>query len=148
MLEKFINLEANTWLMEIINKILKSYHDYLYFVFRVFVGLLFFQHGAQKLLGWFGGNIAVPYSLMFFAGLIETFGGLAIAFGVLTRLAALGSAIEMLFAYFMVHAPQGAIPIINKGELALLYFAAFLVIIYHGAKKWGLEKAVLDKEIF
>ena len=58
---------------------LNSYKDYLYFVFRVFVGLLFLQHGLQKLFGMFGGlggQSAELFSLMGLAGTIETLGGL------------------------------------------------------------------------
>ena len=129
-------------------KYVKNYENHLYFVFRVLIGLLFMQHGAQKLFGMFGFQ-AVPLTSLFgLAGIIEFFGGLAIAVGFFTRLAALISALEMGVAYFMVHASQGLIPILNQGELALLYFASFLVIIVYGARKLSLEKALLKKEIF
>ena len=125
--------------------------DYLYFVFRVFVGLLFLQHGLQKLLGMFGGLGGQPaelFSLMGLAGIIETFGGIAIALGLFTRLIAFVTAIEMAVAYFMVHIPIGAVPLLNQGEPALLYFASFLVIMVYGAGKWSLEKALMKKEVF
>ena len=106
------------------------------------------QHGAQKLFGMFGFQ-AVPLTSLFgLAGIIEFFGGLAIALGFFTRLAALISALEMGAAYFMVHIPQGLMPILNQGELALLYFASFLVITVYGARRLSLEKALLKKEIF
>jgi len=125
--------------------------DYFYFVFRVFVGLLFLQHGFQKLFGMFGGLAGQPaqlFSLMGLAGIIETFGGLAIAFGFFARLGALFAAIEMPIAYFMIHVPQGIIPFLNQGELALLYFASFLVVMVYGAGKWSLEKVIFKKEFF
>ena len=125
--------------------------DYFYFVFRVLVGLLFLQHGLQKLFGMFGGlggNSAELFSLMGLAGTIELLGGLAIALGLFARLGAFIAAIEMLIAYFMIHVPQGLIPFVNKGELALLYVAAFLVIMAFGARKWSLEKALMKKEVF
>jgi len=125
--------------------------EYFYFVFRVFVGLLFLQHGLQKLFGMFGGlggNSAEIFSMMGLAGLIELLGGLAIALGLFARLGALFAAIEMPIAYFMAHAPNGIIPLVNKGELALLYFAAFLVIMAFGARKFSLEKALMKKEVF
>jgi len=130
-----------------------KYGDQMYFVFRVFVGLLFTQHGAQKLFGWFGGvagdSVAVPLvSLMGLAGVIEFFGGLAIAFGFFTRLVATAAALEMIVAFFMVHVKQGWIPFLNQGELALLYFASFLALIVLGNKKWNLEQALLKKEVF
>jgi putative oxidoreductase len=126
----------------------KSHHDTMYVLFRIIVGFLFFAHGAQKIFGWFGGNAAELVSLMGLAGSIELVGGLAIMLGFFTRLSALGSALLMAVAYGMSHASKGLLPIVNKGELAVLYFAVFLVILAHGAKKWSLEKAILKREIF
>lgn len=124
-----------------------------YFVFRVLVGILFLQHGLQKLFGAFGGvtGNSQPvelFSLMGFAGLIEFIAGITIALGLFTRLIALIGTIFMAIAYFMAHAPNGLIPLVNKGELALLYFAAFLVLVAFGAKKWSFEVAILKKEVF
>ncbi len=133
----------------LIGDLLKKYQKNIFVFFRVLVGLLFLQHGAQKLFGWFSTKGAVQlFSLMGLAGVIEFFGGLAIALGILTRLSALGSIITMLWAYFQVHFPKGIIPIMNKGELALVYLAAFLVILVFGAGKWSLEKKLWGKEIF
>ena len=129
------------------NKLIKKCHSYFYFVFRVVVGILFFLHGGQKLFGWFGYDAAQLISFMGLAGVIEFFGGLFIVLGLLTRLSALIGALEMLVAYFMAHAPQGLIPLVNKGELALLYFAAFLVLFVSGAKRWSLERAIFKKEL-
>jgi putative oxidoreductase len=131
----------------------KKHSEHLYVVFRVFVGLLFFQHGAQKLLGWFGGvngagGTVELVSLFGLAGLIELTAGLAIALGLLTRVAASIAALEMLGAYYMAHLPNGLVPISNQGELALLYFASFLVIVAHGAKKWNLDSTLFKKELF
>ncbi len=126
-------------------KAFTEYKDIAYFVFRVLVGFAFFLHGGQKLFGLFGGidgngtSVAL-YSLMGLAGIIEFFGGLAIAFGILVPFVALIAAVEMLFAWFMVHIKQGFIPLTNAGEAAWLFFAAFLVLLTHGAGKWGLNK--------
>ncbi|MBI4149814.1 DoxX family protein [Candidatus Woesearchaeota archaeon] len=123
--------------------------DYFYFVFRIFVGVMFFMHGAQKLFGWFSDNGSVKLvSLMGVAGVIEVVAGLAITLGLLTRLMALISAVQMVVAYFMVHFPQGWVPLQNKGELALLYFAAFLVLLWKGAGKWNLDSKLFKKEVF
>ncbi len=122
-----------------LNKWLKDSGDYFYFVFRVLVGALFFLHGAQK-FGWLGGSPVQLWSLFGLAGVIELVAGALVVVGLLTKWAALVSAIEMLVAYFMAHAPQGWNPLVNQGELALLYFAAFLVIAHCGAMKWGLDK--------
>lgn len=140
-----------------IGKFTEQHKDKLYLVFRVFAGLLFLQHGGQKLFGWFGGlgGDGVPvalFSLMGLAGIIEFFGGLTIALGLFSRLAALVAGLEMLVAYFMVHLPKGlnpfAFPPGNGGELALMYLAAFLVVLALGNGKWDLERALLKKEAF
>ena len=113
--------------------------NYAYVVFRVLVGLLFFQHGAQKLLGWFDGAAAAFPSLFWWAGIIELLGGLAIALGLFTQWVALLAAGEMGVAYVLFHLPQGVVPILNQGEPALLFFAAFLVLATQGTGKWGLR---------
>jgi putative oxidoreductase len=121
-------------------KFTKRNGDYFYFVFRVLVGFLFFQHGAQKLFGMFSGNqVSSLWSLFGLAGVIEFFGGLLIIFGLLTRYAALFGIFDMIGAWFIAHAPAGWIPIQNGGELALLFLASFLVIIVIGSRKWGLD---------
>lgn len=122
-----------------IKKIIESYSGHLYFVFRVLVGFMFAQHGAQKLFGILGGSAAPLFSLMGLAGIIEFFGGIFIAIGLLTRMSALIAGLSMTAAWFMVHVPQGWIPIINGGELALMYLAAFLAVLAHGSGKWALD---------
>tara|TARA_Y100000310_G_scaffold217822_1_gene218916 strand:+ start:9682 stop:10080 length:399 start_codon:yes stop_codon:yes gene_type:complete len=122
--------------------------DYFYSVFRVLVGLMFLQHGLQKIFGMFGGNSVELFSLMGLAGLIELLGGAAIALGLFTRFASFIAGLEMLIAYSMAHASNSLIPIVNKGELALLYFAAFLALTAFGAGKFSLEKALFKKEFF
>tara|TARA_Y100000310_G_scaffold144893_1_gene144163 strand:- start:13882 stop:14193 length:312 start_codon:yes stop_codon:yes gene_type:complete len=102
----------------------------------------------QKVFGLFGGNQQAIFSLLGFVGLMELVGGLAIMLGFFTRLAAFGNIFIMLGAYFKAHAFNALLPIMNKGELALIYLAAFLVILALGAKRWSLEKAILGREIF
>lgn len=133
----------------VLKKIFESQEDNFYVVFRVIVGLMFFQHGAQKLLGWFTSRDPVAAMTLFWvAGIIELFGGLAIAAGVFTRLVALIAATEMVVAFFKAHIPNGLVPIMNKGEPAVLFFAAFLILLVHGARKFSLERALIKKEIF
>ena len=126
----------------------ERYHDNAYTVFRMLVGLLFFQHGAQKVLGWFGSTAVSLSSMMGIAGIIELVGGLAIFLGLFTRLFALISGAEMLAAYFMVHAGNNVVPVLNQGELALLYFATFIILFIHGNKKISLEQMLFKKEFF
>src|SRR3989338_10758908 len=114
-------------------KKLQKFHAEGYAIFRIIVGLMFVQHGAQKLLGWFGAKATVPLlSLMGFAGTVELVGGLAIAVGFFSRLASVGGIAVMIGALATVHFPQGLIPIVNKGELALLFLACFIMVAVHG----------------
>jgi putative oxidoreductase len=115
-----------------------------YALFRIVSGLLFAQHGAQKLFGWLGGmgeaGGSAPFlSLMFFAGLIEFFGGLLIAVGFQASWAAFIASGQMAVAYFMVHAPNALFPIQNRGELAVLYCFAFLYIASRGSGTLGID---------
>ena len=88
-------------------------------IVRVFLGVIFFAHGAQKGFGWFGGpglkgtisffqgSLGMPPALAVLAALIECFGGLAVFCGLLTRLAALGLIVVMLVAIAKVHWANG-----------------------------------------
>ena len=111
------------------------------------------QHGVQKLFGWLGGNSVELFSLFWFAGVIEFFGGLAIALGLFTKIVASIAALEMLVAYFYAHVgilnilekKLQYLPILNRGELSLLYFSAFLVLSIYGSKKWSLDKLLFKR---
>jgi putative oxidoreductase len=110
----------------------------LYAILRIVAGFLFFCHGAQKLLGWFGGE-RVGDPLMTVAGVIELVGGLLIAIGLFTSLAAFLASGEMAVAYFKAHAPNDALPIVNHGELAVLFCFLFLYIAARGAGRFSLD---------
>ncbi len=119
-------------------------------LFRVAVGALFMQHGGQKLFGWFGGlgggGATAPILTRFgVAGVLEFFGGLLIVLGLLTRPAALLLAAEMLIAYILAHAPRGAVPLTNRGELALLYLFCFLYIAARGAGVLSLDAVLFRR---
>lgn len=120
----------------------ESYSGTAYAVFRILVGALFLQHGLQKLFGLFGGKAVELFSLMGMAGLIETIGGILIILGLFTKVVSLISGVEMLVAYFMSHFPNSWIPIVNKGELSLLYFTAFLVLMTRGSGKLSLDRVI------
>jgi putative oxidoreductase len=80
-------------------------------------------------------------SQIWFAGVIELVGGLLIAIGFLTSIAAFIASGEMAAAYFIAHAPKGAVPVLNGGELAALYCFLFLYIAARGAGPWGIDKS-------
>ena len=95
---------------------------------RIAAGLLFLQHGLQKLFGAFGGiqGSTVPLmSQLGVAGILEFAGGLFLIVGLFTRPVAALLIAEMIAAYFIAHAPQARWPIQNQGELALLYASVF-----------------------
>lgn len=116
--------------MKMLNKFLQENGGAFYLVFRILVGFMFFLHGLAK----FTSGSYDLFSLMGLAGIIEFFGGLAIVFGLYVEIAAVFGGLTMIFAYFMVHAGNGWNPLVNKGELALLYLAAFLVLATVGAR--------------
>jgi putative oxidoreductase len=111
----------------------------LHAILRIGAGLLFMQHGAQKLFGALGGEAVPLVSLMGLAGILEFFGGLLIVLGLLTRPVALILALQMLAAYVMAHVPKGPWPILNAGELALLYMLIFLFLAGNGSGTWSLD---------
>jgi putative oxidoreductase len=120
-------------------RFLGRYAEALYAALRVVAGLMFAVHGAQKLLGAFGGQKAPIASLFGLAGVIELVGGLLIAIGLFASLAAFIASGEMAVAYFMVHAPKGALPIQNGGELAVLYCFLFLYMAARGGGRYSVD---------
>jgi len=124
-------------------RFLGNYSPHFYALLRIVAGLLFAIHGTQKLFGWPGdGNTVELASLYGLAGIIEFVGGLMIAFGLLTSWAAFIASGEMAVAYFMAHAPQGALPIQNQGELAVLYCFLFLYMAARGSGIWSIDAAM------
>jgi putative oxidoreductase len=100
---------------------------------RLVVGLLFACHGAQKLFGALGGQSMVGNPKMLAAGLIEFLGGGLVALGLWAAPAAFVASGEMAVAYFTVHARAGFWPILNHGELAVLYCFVFLYVASRGS---------------
>lgn len=119
--------------------------DLTFTLVRVIIGLLFACHGAQKLFGVLGGTSQLGHTKMMIAGIVEFGGGLLIALGLLTRIAAFLAAGEMAVAYFTVHAPHSFWPIINKGELAVAYCFFFLFVAAHGAGPYSLDRLIRRK---
>lgn len=122
-----------------VDKLVKKNQKYLYFTFRILVGFLFFQNGAQKLFGFVGGQQVELFSLYGLAGVIEFSVGLFIAVGLFVQLAAILGALEMSAALIIDHFPKGWNPILNGGELALMFLLSFLVLVIYGARSWNLE---------
>ena len=115
-------------------KIISRAEPWAYQLLRIVAGLLFAMHGAQKLVGLFGGRRVPLLSQLGAAGVIETVGGLLIAAGMFTVPAAFIASGEMAFAYFKSHFPRGLLPIQNGGEPAVLFCFIFLYIATRGRK--------------
>lgn len=116
---------------------------------RFVSGLIFMQHGVQKLFLW-PASVHHPGPLMLFsiaglAGCLEFFGGLAIVWGLGTRAIAFVLSGEMAIAYWMVHFPAGMhmkdgwMPVVNQGDLAILFCFVFLYLAMAGGGPWSLD---------
>ena len=126
-------------------KQLEGFADTAYAVLRIVAGFMFSFHGMQKLFGVLSDfpRPAVG-SQMWFGGIIELLGGLAILLGLQTRWAAFLCSGTMAVAYFQFHwrfqmGPR-FFPGVNQGELAALYSFVFLYIACRGGVQWSVDK--------
>lgn len=116
---------------------IERYQPYALSLLRIVAGLTFSLHGMQKLFGAFGGmggtgGTAEMFSRFWVAGIVECFGGLLVCAGLYTRLFAFILSGQMAVAYFWMHAPHGFWPILNRGELSVLYCFIFLYFVFAG----------------
>jgi putative oxidoreductase len=128
--------------MDKFNKMLAGFEPMVLSIFRIMTGLLLFQFGAAKLLKI---PVVAPFdkveafSQYGYAGMFElVFGGLLIL-GLFSRLAAFILCGEMAFAYFLGHFPKGFIPLLNGGNLAVLFCFACLYLTCAGGGPWSLD---------
>jgi len=141
-------------------KLIATDNDRMLTLMRLALGAVFFAHGAQKLLGWFGGfgytatiaafsqQMGIPAALAFIAIAAEFFGGIGLVSGFLGRVAALGISIDMLVAILKVHLHNGFF--MNwygnqKGEgfeYHLLVLAIGLLLVVRGSGAWSLDRAL------
>lgn len=122
---------------------------YVLGILRIVTGFLFLQHGTAKLLGvphlaMFENGVPLM-SLMGLAGILELVGGAMILIGLFTRPVAFILSGQMAVAYFMAHAPEGPLPILNHGELAALYSFVFLYFAFAGAGKLSIDSVCCKK---
>lgn len=125
-------------------KFLEKYSDHAYALLRVISGALFTFHGIQKVFGVLSEFRPALGSQIWVGGLIELLGGLALALGFQTRLAAFLCSGTMAVAYTQFHwkFQFGAkfFPAVNEGELAVLYCFVFLFMACRGGGKWSLDE--------
>jgi putative oxidoreductase len=111
-------------------------------ILRIVIGLLFIEHGSQKLFDFppsdhpAGGPMP---PLMMVGACLEFGGGILILLGLLTRLVAFILSGYMAVAYFMVHAKSSPFPIVNHGELAMVYCFVFLFLAVAGGGVWSID---------
>lgn len=111
---------------------------------RIVSGLMFMQHGTQKIFG-FPAEAMMPFDIasqMGIGGVLELVGGALIVLGLFTRPVAILLSGMMAVAYFQFHAPGGLYPLVNKGELAALYCWVFLYLGFAGPGVWSVDAAM------
>ena len=121
---------------------MRSYEGHTYALLRIVTGFLFMHHGTQKVFG-FPGEIpaGAPPFIVWTAGPLELGCGLLVMVGLFTRWAAFIASGLMAFAYWLAHGTQALLPIINQGELAVLYCFVFLYISARGGGLWSFDGA-------
>jgi putative oxidoreductase len=124
------------------NAVLATWSPRLLSVLRIVAALLFLQHGLAKLLHF--PHVAMfdqlqLFSLLGLAGVIELVGSVLLLIGLFTRPVAFIMSGEMAVAYFMAHASRGFFPILNQGELALLFCFVFLYLAAAGGGPWSVD---------
>jgi len=119
---------------------------------RIVTGLMFMQHGVQKHFGLLlapgqpaFGSLA-PFSKLWIAGALELVGGALIALGLFTRPVAFLLCGEMAVAYFTAHAPRGLFPIVNGGEVAVLYCFVFLMFFSVGGGRFSVDQLIRQRQ--
>jgi len=146
----------------VFQKLLHTPNDLALAFARIILGIVFFAHGAQKMLGWFGGfgfsgtvdafdKMGMPAPLAYFIIFVEFFGALIMIFGLLSRLGGLGITALMLGAIFTVHMRNGFY--MNwfgnqKGEgfeFHLLVIALAVLILIRGAGAFSLDRLLYAK---
>ena len=111
---------------------------------RIVFGFLWALHGTAKLFGWppgaGGGRVPIGTWPYWWAGIIELAVGVLLMLGLFTFPVALLGSGTMAFAYFTEHQPAGLLPIQNKGELAVVYCFAFLLLAFVGPGRFALQR--------
>lgn len=125
------------------NTALATWAPRLLSLLRIVSGLIFMEHGTQKLLRFPAGDYAgIPFNSMpAYAGAVELVAGLLIAIGLFTRPAAFLASGTMAVAYWYAHAPQNFFPVNNGGDAAILYCFVFLYFVAAGPGPWSIDAA-------
>ena len=127
---------------------LKPYTECIHDTVRIVAGVLFFQHGAQKIFGILGREESVELgSRLGLAGIIEMVTGALIALGLFTPVAAFIASGEMAVAFFIAHVPSGGIwPLVNGGEPAVLFCFLFLYLASRDSGDWSIDRMLKNRK--
>jgi putative oxidoreductase len=113
-------------------------------ILRLVVGLLYMEHGLNKLLDFPATPTHAPYHAASLvpglAGPLEAVGGLLVALGLFTRPAAFILSGQMAVGYFLAHAPKSFFPLLNGGDAAILYCFTFFYLFVAGGGSWSLDR--------
>jgi len=124
---------------------LTKYQPQLLSILRIVAGLLFLEHGMQKILHFPPMAMAVPPNMAMIimaAGWIELIGGALILVGLFTRIAAFICSGEMAVAYWFAHVAKGGFfPAVNGGDAAILFCFVFLYIAAAGPGPWSIDRS-------
>src|SRR5262245_38311998 len=128
-------------MMPAIDSFLAKWSPRVLSILRIIVGLLFLEHGTSKYLSLPVSPLTgvAPMSLSGINGMIELVGGGLIVLGLFTRPVAFILAGDMAVAYFIAHASRGFFPLLNAGELAIIYCFVFLYLAVAGGGVWSLD---------
>ena len=125
------------------NSFLNNWSPRALSILRIVTGFLFLWHGTQKLFNYPPKEgFAAATGLMLIAGILEFGGGILFLIGLLTRPAAFILCGLMAVAYFMAHAPGGFLPIVNKGEPAVVYCFIFFYFMFAGGGTWSVDNLI------
>jgi len=129
------------------NSFLNGWSPRVLSILRIITGFLMLWHGSQKLFAFPPPEKAGEAgALMTFAGILEFGGGILILIGLFTRSVAFVLSGLMAVAYFMAHAPGGFLPVVNHGELAVLYCFVFFYLFFAGGGPWSLDRLIWKRD--
>lgn len=150
-------------LNNLLGRMTEAMQDTAWLVFRILVASMYATHGYEKLLGenpqqfigsgmttlrigeWLAYPVPGDINLLFVAGVLELAGGALLVFGLWTHLVAFISLLNMSFAYLIAHLAW--FPTLNNGELAALYWCAFLALLTFGGGQQSLDAWLTERRM-
>ena len=129
--------------MVALSRLRQAWEPRMLSILRIMVGLLFLQHGTQKIFNFPPRTPPRAFELLTLtpglAGIMELVGGVLIVLGLFTRPVAFVLSGEMAFAYWIAHAPRSPFPVLNGGDASILYCFVFLYLAFAGGGPWSVD---------